>query len=411
MLRKNWIPCLILCSLIVSCLLVQPVFAAEKTAIAVYQLKAEAVSESMANILSDVMRDAIFQTGKYRMLTKEDMKRILDNIADRQKIQPDCDSTACLLEIAGALGVEKMITGNIGKLGNTYVINLRLVDTELADTENTLSETCLCKEDVLINKIRQAGLKLLGEKVVAAAPPSPAPRTTTSSQISTTKTQKAQHANLGEMVLVQGGTFEMGDTFGGGSDDEKPVHEVTLDDFYIDKYEVTQKEYKKVIGENPSYFKNCEDCPVESVTWFAAQEYCDKVGKRLPTEAEWEYAARSGGKKEKWAGTSASPALYTWYSANSGRKTHPVGQKKPNGLGIYDMSGNVWEWCSDWYDNNYYRNSPKVNPQGPSSGNSRVLRGGSWFGNEGGGTRSALRLRVIPDYRGLLSGFRCARTE
>jgi formylglycine-generating enzyme required for sulfatase activity len=193
---------------------------------------------------------------------------------------------------------------------------------------------------------------------------------------------------LTDMVYVEGGTFEMGcgNWTDGCSGDEYPVHTVTVDDFYIGKYEVTQREWKEIMGSNPGRF-NGDDLPVERVSWNDVQNFIQKLNKktglnyRLPTEAEWEYAARSGGKKEKWSGTSNASSLmgYAWYRDNSNRRTtHPVGTKNPNGLGIFDMSGNVYEWCSDWYDSDYYENSPKQNPQGPQSGSNRVLRGGSW---------------------------------
>ena len=217
-----------------------------------------------------------------------------------------------------------------------------------------------------------------------------------------------------EFIFVKGGCFQMGDTFGDGEADEKPVHEVCVDDFYLGKYEVTQGQWKKVMGSNPSHFKDLGDkCPVEMVSWNDTQEFISKFnsqsGKkyRLPTEAEWEYAARSGGKSEKWVGTSNESSLgdYAWYNANSGIKTHPVGQKKPNSLGIYDMTGNVWEWCGDWYADKYYENSSKSNPRGADSGSSRVLRGGSWD-TSAQGARAAYRIWINPDNRYDFIGFR-----
>jgi len=221
-----------------------------------------------------------------------------------------------------------------------------------------------------------------------------------------------------EFVFVKGGCFEMGDTFGDGYSYEKPVHDVCVSDFYMGKYEVTQGQWEVIMGDNPSYFKNCGDnCPVENVSWNDVQEFIErlnsKTGKkyRLPTEAEWEYAARSGGKREKYAGTNSDADLgsYAWYIMNSGSKTHPVGQKQPNGLGLYDMSGNVWEWVSDRYDQNYYKNSPRNNPKGPSSGSYRVLRGGSWSGVPNA-IRASYRFDINPSTRNYNYGFRLLRT-
>ncbi|MCP5004851.1 MAG: formylglycine-generating enzyme family protein [Planctomycetes bacterium] len=196
-----------------------------------------------------------------------------------------------------------------------------------------------------------------------------------------------------EFVFVTGGCYRMGDTFGDGGKDEKPVHEVCVDDFYMGKYEVTQVQWEKVMGENLSekifrkLFKKSNNYPVEQVSWNDVQKFIKKLNRktggnyRLPTEAEWEYAARSGGKREKWSGTSNESALseFAWYGDNSKSRTHPVGQKKPNGLGLYDMSGNVYGWCSDWYSSYYYYESPRKNPKGPGSGSLRVIRGGGWY--------------------------------
>ncbi len=214
-----------------------------------------------------------------------------------------------------------------------------------------------------------------------------------------------------EMVFVKGGCFQMGDTFGDGGNDEKPVHEVCINDFYIGRYVVTQGQWQSVMVNNPSKFKG-DRRPVENVSWDDTQQFIAKLNLqagrryRLPTEAEWEYTARSGGKREEWPGTSNLQDLgdYAWYSNNLG-ETHPVGEKKPNGLGIYDMSGNVWEWCQDWYNYVYYKESPRDNPQGPGSDTFRVLRGGSW-GNNHLTVRASDRYGDTPWHRDSSIGFR-----
>jgi formylglycine-generating enzyme required for sulfatase activity len=217
------------------------------------------------------------------------------------------------------------------------------------------------------------------------------------------------------MVPVRGGTFTMGCTPEQGSDcydDEKPSHQVTVSDFYIGKYEVTQKEWREVMGSDPPElaFKGCDACPVERVSWNDIQEFLSKLnaktGKtyRLPTEAEWEYAARGGSQSRgyKYAGSNSLDEV-AWYTDNSGSKTHPVGQKKANELGLYDMSGNVWEWCWDWYGG--YGEAAQSDPRGPSEGTDRVLRGGGWY-YFAESCRSASRLTSYPDYRINYVGFR-----
>ena len=191
-----------------------------------------------------------------------------------------------------------------------------------------------------------------------------------------------------EMVYVEGGTFDMGATTEQGSDaydNEYPVHSVTLSDYYIGKFEVTQELWEAVMGSNPSNFRGAQN-PVESVSLNDCQNFIKKLNSltgrtfRLPTEAEWEYAARGGNKSShyKYSGSDNIHDV-AWYDDNSGAKTRPVGTKSPNELGIYDMSGNVWEWCSDWYGD--YSAGAQTNPQGPSSGSLRVLRGGGWYGS------------------------------
>ncbi len=221
-----------------------------------------------------------------------------------------------------------------------------------------------------------------------------------------------------EFVWVAGGCFRMGDTFGNGRDDEKPVHEVCVDGFWMARTEVTQGQWQAIMGSNPADFKKGDSHPVEQVSWNDVQAFIRKLNSRsdrkfrLPTEAEWEFAARSGGKEEKYAGTGSDADLgdFAWYSDNARglfitNGTRPVAQKRPNGLGLYDMNGNVWEWCSDWYDYDYYQASPRSNPQGPPSSETRVGRGGSWNYNAMY-LRLSLRGRFDPGYLNYDLGFR-----
>jgi formylglycine-generating enzyme required for sulfatase activity len=207
------------------------------------------------------------------------------------------------------------------------------------------------------------------------------------------------------MVWIEGATFMMGSD--SGSNDVRPRHEVAVSGFYMDKNEVTQEAYERATGNNPSAFTNCPQCPVEQVSWQDAKNYCEKVNKRLPTEAEWEFACRAGSAAHYSWGDKVD-GQYAWYFSNSEKKTHPVGQKQPNKFGLYDMNGNVYEWCADRYDQTYYAKSPSQNPKGPQEGESRVLRGGSWF-NHWDGLRCAARVWDDPGSSMHNIGFRCAR--
>ena len=238
-----------------------------------------------------------------------------------------------------------------------------------------------------------------------------------------------------KLKLVPAGEFQMGST---EYDDEKPIHRVTISrPFYLGVYPVTQREYMQLIKKNPSHFSGNDRLPVESVSWFDAVAFCNELGRkeglkpfytingqsvevpdwngpgyRLPTEAEWEYVCRAGtttrfsfGDNEKVLGEHA------WYDQNSGKQTHPVGEKKPNPFGLFDMHGNVWEWCWDWYDARYYSDgSLCIDPKGQQiGGGARVLRGGAWNFNAFN-VRSALRYGVAPAKRYRHYGFRLART-
>jgi len=228
-----------------------------------------------------------------------------------------------------------------------------------------------------------------------------------------------------KLVLIPKGTFQMGSPI-----EEKRVsyheeqHQVTISkDYYLGVTEVTQGQYEKVMGINPSYFQSekikgsSSDHPVEQVSWEDAVEFCKKLSDlpeekqagrvyRLPTEAEWEYACRAGSKTNfSFGESSKSLGDYAWFIENSNGQTHPVGEKKANAWGLYDMHGNVWEWCSDWFGD--YPKGAVSDPVGPREGSRRVDRGGSWL-SEAAFCRSAYRSRLIPSYRDYILGFRLA---
>jgi sulfatase modifying factor 1 len=222
------------------------------------------------------------------------------------------------------------------------------------------------------------------------------------------------------MLYITGGTFLMGCTMAYNDScdfDQKPVHSVTIDNFKLSKYEVTQSQWNYIMANNPSYFKRCKNCPVEQISWNDIQIFLlrlkELTGKmyRLPTEAEWEYAARGGNKSKGYlysGGNNLNDILvYKKKVIKGDFKTFPIGQQKPNELGLYDMTGNAWEWCSDWYSDDYYSNSLSKNPKGPLNGESKVIRGGfSLFSKKGFGV--AFREKETPDTKAYFLGFRLA---
>ena len=246
--------------------------------------------------------------------------------------------------------------------------------------------------------------------------------------------QKEMKLDLGdgvtmELVLIPAGEFMMGSEhsaketadWAGKWDDgltadkltqEHPQHKVKISQpFYMGKYEVTQEQYEKIMNTNPSYFK-VEKNPVEQVSWEDTVEFCKKLSQktgceiRLSSEAEWEYACRAGSTtKLSFDDIEKELGDYAWYESNSSNIPHPVGQKKANAFGLYDMQGNVWEWCRDWYNGNYYQKSPAEDPVGPDTGIILVLRGGSYCDNPLE-CRAASRFMNNPKYRLLNTGFR-----
>lgn len=217
-----------------------------------------------------------------------------------------------------------------------------------------------------------------------------------------------------EFVKIPGGSFMMGCSPGDAESqqEEKPAHPVVITrSFEIGKCQVTQADYKAVMATNPSFHEG-PNLPVEGVSWDDAHRFCEALNSkrdgyryRLPTEAEWEYAARAGDGSCRYG-----PLVeVAWSHDNSDGRTHPVGEKKPNAFGLYDTLGNVWEWVEDWYAADYYSHSPKSDPKGPDSGDYRVSRGGSWRGIARGLARVSSRYCLKPSVRSIVVGFRCAR--
>jgi formylglycine-generating enzyme required for sulfatase activity len=361
--------------------------------IAVWDLAAKNISADHASILTSILVSEVNNLKKYEVISFDNIRALTGWTAEKMKL--GCNDTQCLTAL-GQMDIAKLISGNVGKIGNTYSVSLSLFDTQKTRAENHISETCR-SEDELIGMVKQAVIKLLGE-----VPPGPKDGDTMRDSITSM-----------EFIFIKGGCFDRGDTFGDGDSDERPFHEVCVGGFWMGKFEVTQGQWERVMGNNPSYFKSGSNYPVEQVSWNDTQEFIQRLNQqsgkrfRLPTEAEWEYAARSKGRREKWVGTSSEYDLgdHAWYDKNSGYRTNPVGQKKPNELGLYDMSGNVWEWCKDWYDKDYYSRRVRDNPKGPDSGQYRVLRGGSWFDSPRS-VRASLRFRLEPTIRNSNGGFR-----
>ena len=286
---------------------------------------------------------------------------------------------------------------------------------------------CAMGQEPLCRKCRKAVSKCVCNKKQPAPKPTPKPKPQPTPKPTRKPTPRRQTASYSNHVLrvgnvaynmkrVEGGTFTMGATaeMSEPYSDEKPTHQVTLSSYAIGETEVTQALWQAVMGNNPSYFKG-DILPVESVSWDDCQTFINKLNNltgqrfRLPTEAEWEFAARGGNRSNhtQYSGSSRLDDV-AWYVDNSGDKTHPVKTKRANELGIYDMAGNVREWCQDWKGS--YSSSSQSNPTGPDSGSYRVRRGGCWI-SAAGNCRSSLRFNDSPDSRDSGLGLRLALSE
>lgn len=416
-----------------------------QTNIAVIDFEGKNVSKTDASALTDRLRLELFLTGKFVVLEREKMDAILK---EQQFQMTGCTSDACAVEVGQLLAVKQMVAGSVSHIGQTYSFTARLIDVEKG---NLISGgKCDLKGDIgdVMTCLSEVAAQLAGNQSTTSSKP-------------TYESYKSD--GLPEMVFIKGGTFQMGSNDGG--DDEKPVHTVTVSDFWMGKYEVTVAEFEKFISETGyqtdadknggSFFlagmkaginwrydaqgniRNASELnhPVIHVSWSDAVFYCEwlsrKTGQnyRLPTESEWEYAARGGssnykyswgdlGPEDKKGGNIADESVKlalgwggTWNNYNDIYiYTAPVGSYVSNKLGLYDMTGNVSEWCQDWYDAKYYQKLPQVNPKGPSYGTHRVLRGGSWS-SKIFSVCCTYRQYASPEFRFDDFGFRVARDK
>ncbi|MBQ7819223.1 MAG: formylglycine-generating enzyme family protein [Bacteroidales bacterium] len=365
---------------------------------------------------------AITNTEGYEAYDRTDIDAIMGEQNFQRTGMVSDDQIRQLGEMTGAMYIliaEAAKVDNANMFITAKILNVETAKTEMTDnvlmanTPSDIQHGC----ESLANKLLGVG-KSNPTKVVTTQPQA----TNRSQTISSGKNYIENALNLNmEMVYVEGGTFMMGATSEQGGDarnEELPAHNVQLDSYYIGAHEVTQAQWQAVMGNNPSHFKG-DDFPVEQISWEEAIAFCGELSRltgktyTLPTEAQWEYAARGGQKSEnsKYSGSFVVDVV-AWYSENSAtskilffekERSHSVGTKRPNELGIYDMSGNVWEWCSDWYGN--YSYSPETNPIGPVAGEGKVIRGGSWYDNAAS-CRVSSRRKLAPSNNNSEYGFR-----
>jgi formylglycine-generating enzyme required for sulfatase activity len=393
------------------------------------------VSLTERKILADNTRGIArekLSASRWIIMTRDNMQLMVKPGTDLANCEGEC-----AIETGRTLQASYLITGTLGKLGERLQVNVSLYDVasaNLVGTARARGATINQVVDPLEEELGKLfatlgeGAKQDGIKSAQATSPVTTPDPEMLPDFNSNEFSVSQHSKA--LVDVAEGCFEMGSLESFFSPDhESPKHTVCLNGFQIDAHEVTNIQYEACVeaGACTAPFRNDGRClvyngfisqpavlpkefrgknqPVVCVDWDQAQRYCNWMGGRLPTEAEWEYAARAGTSTRFFWGNS-KVGDYAWYSGNSMGKTHPVGQKLPNAWGLHDVSGNVWEWTGDWYHPDYYDMSPRENPQGPESGKERVMRGGSRL-VQASGLRLAGRATADPESSGAGVGFRC----
>jgi formylglycine-generating enzyme required for sulfatase activity len=376
--------------------------------IAILSVQSSAITKENLERVSDYIAEEFEKKANGKVLFLEDIRSMLQSEGVENLLS--CYADTCISQIGNAIGADIVIIGGIGQLGNNYLFSLKMIDVLRDHVLSRVSTRVTGDIGKVLDEIPVAVGNLVKKNSVQMDSVISAPRAV----------KGGDSAGYRETVAwIKAGSFIMGSKSLDGELDETPPHRVDMRGFYIDKYEVTKEDYKKVMGSDPSSTKGCTICPVDNVSWSEAQEYCKKTGKRLPTEAEWEYACRAGTTTTFSYGNSLSgdQANFNGKEPFGGvptgpykEKTVPVGSYAPNAWGLYDMHGNVAEWCSDWYDAAYYGNSVKESPTGPKDGKLKVVRGGAWNAN-GSSLRCAKRAGYNPTMRLNSIGFRCVKDD
>ena len=379
--------------------------ASSEPSIAILSIQSDKKNDASVEKISDIVAEHYQNKSNAKVLYLDDIRELLrtENVESLLR----CFSDSCISKIGALAGVDLLILGSVGQLGQSYLFSLKMVDVLRDKTLKRVTASVENDIGLILGKIPQ----MVDEMVTI--------QKSVENPLQVRPVSDSTAAFNESIIWIQGGTFEMGIVSNAEDFDALPKHKVTVKGFYMDKYEVTKEDYERVMGNNPSAFRGCSKCPADNVTWFEADEYCRKIGKRLPTEAEWEYACRAGTSSNFHYGNtlSSSQANFDGNHPYGGVpigqfRTRPVtiGQYDPNGWGLHDMHGNVAEWCSDWYDAAYYGNSSPENPQGPADGKLKVVRGGSWNG-KAAMLRSGKRTGYNPSLRLNTIGFRCVKDD
>ncbi|MBU0729652.1 MAG: formylglycine-generating enzyme family protein [Proteobacteria bacterium] len=383
LLQHKWLTSFISILFVVVLFIALPVSAKDTLAV-LDPVIHEGIEKGIVQELVAAIEDEVNNANLYDLLSNEEKIQRAKKVPGNQT--QGCEDTQCMIDAGKILGVKYVIGGALVREKGDCYIKLRLIEIsgEGMGVKRSASKKCSPEKEELLTTTRMITSMFMGkswgdvvkefgkEKKIIAEPPHDG-------------IWREPETGM-PFVWVEGGCFEMG--CGKWTDnceeDESPAHEVCVDGFWMGKYEVTQGQWQQIIGENPSRFQKGDDYPVEQVSWNDVQEFIVALNAydnsknifRLPTEAEWEFAARSGGRNEKFSG-GADVNKVGWGKKNSADETRPVGKMAANGAGLHDMSGNIYEWCMDWYDKEYYQNSPPKNPKGPGNGKKKVIRGGS----------------------------------